>query len=40
MLSGLPFLVLVAALLYGVGRYGWPALPLALPAAMLLVRLS
>jgi acyl-lipid omega-6 desaturase (Delta-12 desaturase) len=37
--TGLPFLVLVAALLHGVGRYGWAALPLALPAAMLLVRL-
>jgi acyl-lipid omega-6 desaturase (Delta-12 desaturase) len=37
--TGLPFLVLVAALLYGVDRYGWAALPLALPAAGLLVRL-
>lgn len=37
--TGLPFLVLVAALLYGVDRYGWPALPLAVPAAALLVRL-
>jgi omega-6 fatty acid desaturase (delta-12 desaturase) len=37
--TGLPFLVLVAALLYGVGRYSWAALPLAVPAATLLVRL-
>ena len=37
--TGLPFLVLVAALLYGVGRYSWAALPLAMPAATLLVRL-
>ena len=34
-----PFLALVAALLYGVSCYGWAALPLALPAATLLVRL-
>ena len=37
--TGLPFLVLVAMLFYGAGRYGWAALPLAVPAAALLVRL-
>ncbi len=37
--TGLPFLVLMAALLYGTGRCGWAALPLAIPAAALLVRL-
>ena len=37
--TGLPFLVLAAALFYGAGRYGWAALPLAVPAAALLVRL-
>src|SRR5690242_6130765 len=37
--TGLPFLVLVAALLYGVGRYSWAAVPLAVPTATLLVRL-
>ena len=37
--TGLPFLILVAALLYGVGRYGWAAIPLAAPTAILLVRL-
>jgi len=37
--TGLPFLVLAAALLYGVDRYRWAALPLALPAAALLVRM-
>jgi acyl-lipid omega-6 desaturase (Delta-12 desaturase) len=37
--TGIPFLALAATLLYGVGRYGWAALPLAIPAAALLVRL-
>jgi acyl-lipid omega-6 desaturase (Delta-12 desaturase) len=37
--TGLPFLVLVAALLYGIGRYRWAAFPLVVPAAALLVRL-
>jgi acyl-lipid omega-6 desaturase (Delta-12 desaturase) len=37
--TGLPFLVLVTMLFYGAGRYGGAALPLAVPAAALLVRL-
>ena len=37
--TGLPFLGLMAALLYGVDRGVWMTLPLALPAAALLVRL-
>jgi acyl-lipid omega-6 desaturase (Delta-12 desaturase) len=37
--TGLPFLVLMAVLLYGIGRYGWAALPIAVPASALLVRL-
>jgi omega-6 fatty acid desaturase (delta-12 desaturase) len=37
--TGLPFLALVAVLFYGAGRCGWAVLPLAVPAAALLVRL-
>jgi Fatty acid desaturase len=37
--TALPFVILMAALLYGIGRYGWAALPVAIPAAALLVRL-
>lgn len=37
--TGMPFLFLMAALIYGVGTYGEMALPLALPAVFLLVRL-
>jgi omega-6 fatty acid desaturase (delta-12 desaturase) len=37
--TGLPFLTLTAALIYGVYRDFWPALVLGVPAAALLVRL-
>ena len=37
--TGLPFLLLMAALLWGVKHHPWLTLPLAVPAAMLLVRL-
>jgi acyl-lipid omega-6 desaturase (Delta-12 desaturase) len=37
--TGLPFLLLMAALIYGVRSYPWLTLPLALPAIFLLVRL-
>ena len=37
--TGMPFLLLMAALIYGVGAYGEMAFPLALPAVFLLVRL-
>jgi len=37
--TALPFLVFMTALLYGIGHYGWATLPVAIPAAALLVRL-
>jgi acyl-lipid omega-6 desaturase (Delta-12 desaturase) len=37
--TGLPFLLLMAALIYGAGSYPWLIFPLALPAVFLLVRL-
>ena len=37
--TGLPFLLLMAALIYGVRRYPWLTFPLAVPAVFLLVRL-
>jgi len=37
--TGLPFLLLIAALIYGARSYPWLILPLAVPAIFLLVRL-
>src|SRR5258708_16460567 len=37
--TGLPFLVLIAALMHGMSRYPWLTFPLTLPAVFLLVRL-
>jgi acyl-lipid omega-6 desaturase (Delta-12 desaturase) len=37
--TGLPFLLLIAAMIYSAGSHAWLSLPLALPAVFLLVRL-